>query len=232
MDAIWFLRPEHIVHPYASRFYPSEVVKAAGVYEHPVSDILERCFVLQTKDYIRGRPVDWQEGQSIYVCEQRYNESYKSVSKIKNWASCFPPGHKPDAIQLKLFPQPMVIKKLPSASMMNRAGKQHTSEPVSTAGSPSSHQGSSSYISSREATPKEEEQEPPKEEPAKLAKSNKRKSAQLLPDSPPLKVAITLTERAESGLQLPSKVRAIPSIQHHRFRCNFSNLSTKQQCAT
>ncbi|KAK3819787.1 MAG: hypothetical protein J3Q66DRAFT_162612 [Benniella sp.] len=227
LDAIWFLRPEHIVHPYASRFYSSEVVKAAGVYEHLVNDILERCFVLQTKDYIRGRPVNWQEGQSIYVCEQRYNESYKSVSKIKNWASCFPPGHKPDAVQLKLFPQPMVIKKLPSASMVEKAGKQHTNE--STAGSPSSLRESSTYGSSREATPKEDE-EPSKNETLKSAKSNKRKSTQLLPGSPPQKVAVTLIEKPELDSQLPLKTRVVPSGQH-RFRCNFSNLSTKQQCS-
>ncbi|KAF9997773.1 hypothetical protein BGZ65_006652, partial [Modicella reniformis] len=208
------------------RFYQSEVVKAAGVYEHLVSDIKERCFVLQTKDYIRGRPVNWKEGQSIYVCEQRYNESYKSVSKIKNWASCFPPGHKPEPVQLKLFPQPLAIKKLPSASMVDKAVKRDTSEPASRAESPSSLQdSSSSYASSREGTPKEQL---PKEEHPKTTKSNKRKSAQIQLDSTS-KLVTTLTERPEPDSQPPSKTRTTPSLQH-RYRCYYANMQTEQNC--
>ncbi|KAG0241333.1 hypothetical protein BGX31_001232, partial [Mortierella sp. GBA43] len=224
LDAIWFLRPEHIVHPYSSRFYPSEVVKTAGAYEHLVNDIVEKCFVLQTKDYIRGRPVEWQEGQSIYVCEQRYNESYKSVSKIKNWASCFPLGHRPDPVQLKMFPQPLTIKKLPSASMIDKAGKQHTSETVSTVGS---REGSTS--SSRGVTPKQDGETIPKEDSTK--KSNKRKSTQLSLDLPPPKAAAILTEKPETDSLLLSKARALPAAQP-RFRCNYSNFSTNLPCNT
>jgi len=124
LDATWFLRPEQIIHPYTTRFYPSEVVKATGSHEHLVNEIIDKCYVLYLRDYVRGRPLEWKEGQIIYLCEQRYNESYKNVSKIKNWASCLPPGHKPGDIKLKLFPEPLVIKKLPSVSMVEKAGKQ------------------------------------------------------------------------------------------------------------
>ncbi|KAF9926963.1 hypothetical protein FBU30_003605 [Linnemannia zychae] len=136
VDAGWFLRPEQIIVPYASRFYASEVVKMSERVDYTLDDIQGRCYVLQTKDYIRGRPISWKKGQEIYVCEQRYNDSYKSVSKIKNWATCLPPGHKHDNIALTPFPYPLVLKKLPSASMLNKAGKQDTSEPASQIDTP------------------------------------------------------------------------------------------------
>ncbi|KAF9432181.1 hypothetical protein BGZ76_011152, partial [Entomortierella beljakovae] len=224
LDAVWFLRPEHIVHPYSSRFYSSEVVKASGVHEHFVNDIIERCFVLQPKDYIRGRPTNWKKGQSIYVCEQRYNESYKSVSKIKNWASCLPSGHKPGDIHLDLFPHPLAIKKLPSASMLDKTVKRDTSESISRASTP---QGtSSSYESSREPTPTPE---PPKVIApivTTTTKSNKRKSAQMQLGT--LSFEPTVIEKLV--LTTPTSA-SVPRHSNHRYRCNFSNLSNKQQCA-
>ncbi|KAF9958085.1 hypothetical protein BGZ70_009312 [Mortierella alpina] len=234
LDAVWFLRPENIVHPYASRFYPSEVVKASGVHAHLVEDVVERCFVLQTKDYIRGRPHNWKEGLSIYVCEQRYNESYKSVTKIKNWASCLPPGHKPTDIQLVPYPQPLTIKKNPSASMVDKAGRQDTSEPASRAGTPEDTPSSSpSWSPEAETKP-----------PVKATKSKKRKSAQLYPEQPiqPTKPEVIEPEEQpalQPTPQYPAQHPAPAARQHRpaspsvpRFRCNFSNLDTKKQCAS
>ncbi|KAG9321032.1 hypothetical protein KVV02_004993 [Mortierella alpina] len=141
LDATWFLRPEQIVHSYTSRFYPSEVVKASGPHEHLVDEIQERCFVLYTRDFVRGRPVDWRQGQSIYVCEQRYSESSKTVTKIKNWASILPPGRKPSDIKFNLFPEPLVLKKLPSASMVEKAGKHDYGEGASRSSTPQDMRG-------------------------------------------------------------------------------------------
>ncbi|KAF9979609.1 hypothetical protein BGZ75_009428 [Mortierella antarctica] len=234
LDAVWFLRPENIVHPYASRFYPSEVVKASGVHAHLVEDVVERCFVLQTKDYIRGRPHNWKEGLSIYVCEQRYNESYKSVTKIKNWASCLPPGHKPADIELVTYPQPLSIKKNPSASMVDKAGRQDTSEPASRAGTPEDTPASSpSWSQEAETKPA-----------AKTTKSKKRKSAQLYPEPPfqPAKPEVVETGEQQARQPTPHYLaqQASPAARQHRpaspsvprFRCNFSNLDTKKQCAS
>ncbi|KAI8602877.1 hypothetical protein EDD21DRAFT_303076 [Dissophora ornata] len=136
LDATWFLRPDQIVHPYASRFYPTEVLKASASHEHLVDEILEKCFVLYTRDYVRGRPAEWRQGQSIYLCEQRYSEAYRSVSKIKNWASCLPPGHKPSDMKLNLFAEPLLLKKLPSASMVDKAGKYDANEGTSRSSTP------------------------------------------------------------------------------------------------
>ncbi|KAG0298225.1 hypothetical protein BGZ98_000277, partial [Dissophora globulifera] len=160
LDATWFLRPDQIVHPYASRFYPSEVLKASG-HEHLVSEIQDKCFVLYTRDYIRGRPAEWKHGQGIYLCEQRYSETYKSVAKIKNWASCFPPGHKPSDMKLNLYPEPLVIKKLPGMSMVDKAGRQDSKE-----GDP------------RSTTPQDPGLRP--------TASNKRNSVNQHPGSPPM----------------------------------------------
>ncbi|KAF9979523.1 hypothetical protein BGZ65_006438 [Modicella reniformis] len=136
LDATWFLRPEQTVHPYASRFYPSEVLKASGSHEHTVEEIQEKCFVLYVRDFVRGRPMEWKQGQNIYVCEQRYNETYKSLSKIKNWASCLPPGHKPSDMKLNPYPEPLNLKKLPSASMVDKAGRQDANEGSSRSSTP------------------------------------------------------------------------------------------------
>ncbi|KAG0309630.1 hypothetical protein BGZ98_000039 [Dissophora globulifera] len=256
MDASWFLRPEHIVHPYASRFYPGEVVKASGLHEHLVSDIQGRCFVLQTKDYIRGRPMNCKPGQSIYLCEQRYNDSYKSVSKIKNWATCLPPGHKPGDIQLRLHPQPLTIKKLPSASMVDKAGKVDSSESISRG--PTPRRTSSTYASSSEPSSEPEanpEPEPsPEPEPPRPARPNKRKSSHMLPESSPsdaimadipakAKLARTEPPFAVAHLERqppfttpspsagpPSQLSAPPLSSHGHFRCNYPNVFTKQYC--
>ncbi|KAG0249999.1 hypothetical protein BG011_008729 [Mortierella polycephala] len=229
IDAVWFLRPEHIIHPYASRFYPSEVVKASGVHEHLVDDILERCFVLQTKDYIRGRPENWNEGQSIYVCEQRYNDSYKSVTKIKNWASCLPPGHKPGDIQLNMFSHPLVLKKLPSASMMDKAGKQDSSENASRASSPRNSASSKSW--SPESTPKamiKSESTPIPAPTLKKTKSNKRKSTQMTPGSPPLHSVKVKSD--DAGQPAPIAPPRVAASSLSRFHCLYSSLATKAQC--
>ncbi|KAF9950132.1 hypothetical protein BGZ72_008157 [Mortierella alpina] len=225
---------EKYVADYPCRFYPSEVVKASGVHAHLVEDVVERCFVLQTKDYVRGRPDNWKEGLSIYVCEQRYNESYKSVTKIKNWASCLPPGHKPTDIQLVPHPQPLVIKKLPSASMVDKAGRQDTSEPASRAATPEDTPSSSPSWSPEAET-----------KPAvKTTKSKKRKSAQLYPEPPsqPVKPEAVEAEEQQASQPTPHHLaqHPAPTARQHRpaspsvprFRCNFSNLDTKKQCAS
>ncbi|KAK3837328.1 MAG: Bromodomain-containing protein [Linnemannia gamsii] len=214
VDAGWFLRPEQIIVPYASRFYASEVVKMSERVDYLLDDVQGRCFVLQTKDYVRGRPVSWKEGQTIYVCEQRYNESYKSVTKIKNWANCLPPGQKNDSLPLTPFPYPLVLKKLPSASMLHRAGKQDTSEPVSRINTP---QGSAYTAESEESESEETEEsgEPspsaspsvspeasPMMKPKAAPKKTKAKTApKTTPKSPPAPKATKTNKRKSSQIQ-------------------------------
>ncbi|KAG0254129.1 hypothetical protein BGZ95_006125, partial [Linnemannia exigua] len=224
VDAGWFLRPEQIIVPYASRFYASEVVKMSERVDYLLDDVQGRCFVLQTKDYVRGRPVSWKEGQTIYVCEQRYNESYKSVTKIKNWANCLPPGQKNDSISLTPFPYPLVLKKLPSASMLRRAGKQDTSEPVSRANTP---QGSAYTAESEESESEDTEElvEPspsaspsvspeasPRVKPKAAPKKTKAKTTpKATPKSPPAPKTTKTNKRKSSQIQPDALVA--PSIK-------------------
>ncbi|KAF9084728.1 hypothetical protein BGX23_010265 [Mortierella sp. AD031] len=253
-DAGWFLRPEQVIVPYASRFYPSEVVKMSERLDYSLGDIQGRCFVLQTKDYIRGRPVSWKEGQEIYLCEQRYNDSYKSVSKIKNWSTCLPPGNKNDEIPLTPFPYPLVLKKLPSASMMNKAGRQDTSEPVSRASTPQS----SDYLeefsvsdspsvtpiatpkmtpkTTPKATPKTTPKTTPKSTPApKTTKSNKRKSSQIQQSeaivAQPTKTAkiVKTTEFLQQVSQEPDEPSPARPAQA-TFHCVYPNPIDKTVC--
>jgi len=200
VDAGWFLRPEQIIVPYASRFYASEVVKMSERADYFLEDIQGRCYVLQTRDYIRGRPVGWKEGQAIYVCEQRYNESYKSVTKIKNWSNCLPPSVKNDQVPLNLYPYPLVLKKLPSASMMNKTGKQETSEPVSRVSSPQS----SRY--SEESGEESEELE--ESSPTPLPSVSPVASPQMKPKAAPKKAAPKAAPKATPPKTTPKSIPA------------------------
>ncbi|KAF9140652.1 hypothetical protein BGX30_006185 [Mortierella sp. GBA39] len=188
LDAGWFLRPEQIIVPYASRFYPSEVVKMSERVDYFLGDVQGRCYVLQTKDYIRGRPASWKEGQAIYVCEQRYNESYKSVTKIKNWPACLPPDQKHDNLTLTPYPYPLVLKKLPSASMLNRVGKQDTSEPMSRTSTP---QSSAAYMAESEAELEESDvsEEPDEPSPSASPRVSPEVTSKMKPKAAPKKAA-------------------------------------------
>lgn len=202
MDAGWFLRPEQIIVPYASRFYPSEVVKMSERVDYFLGDVQGRCYVLQTKDYIRGRPLSWKEGQAIYVCEQRYNESYKSVTKIKNWPACLPPELKHDNVALNPYPYPLVLKKLPSASMLNRAGKQDASEHVSRNNTPQS----SAYTAESEAESEESEVSEESEEasPSPSPSVSPEATPKMKPKAAPKKVVPKKTTPKTSPKSTPT----------------------------
>ncbi|KAG0092486.1 hypothetical protein BGZ93_008290 [Podila epicladia] len=136
-DATWFLRPDQFVHPYASQFSETEVVKAIGSHEHLESDIINKCFVLYPSVYVKGRPVQWKEGQRIYVCDQRYNAKKDTVTKIKNWPSVFPKGFVLNEVKLKFFSEPLVITKLPSTATVRRPVNMKSDEPSSRQSTPS-----------------------------------------------------------------------------------------------
>ncbi|KAG0347671.1 hypothetical protein BG005_011960 [Podila minutissima] len=136
-DATWFLRPDQFEHPYASQFSETEVVKAIGSHEHLETDVIDKCFVLYPSVYVKGRPVQWKEGQRIYVCDQRYNAKKDTVTKIKNWPSVFPKGFVLNEVKLKFFSEPLVITKLPSTATIPRPVNKEPHEPSSRQSTPS-----------------------------------------------------------------------------------------------
>ncbi|KAG0040935.1 hypothetical protein BGZ82_005486 [Podila clonocystis] len=136
-DATWFLRPDQFEHPYASQFSETEVVKAIGSHEHLETDVINKCFVLYPSVYVKGRPVQWKEGQRIYVCDQRYNAKKDTVTKIKNWPSVFPKGFVLNEVKLKFFSEPLVITKLLSTATVRRPVNKESDEPTSRQSTPS-----------------------------------------------------------------------------------------------
>ncbi|KAF9391178.1 hypothetical protein CPB97_007298 [Podila verticillata] len=136
-DATWFLRPDQFEHPYASQFSETEVVKAIGSHEHLETHLIDKCFVLYPSVYVKGRPVQWKEGQRIYVCDQRYNAKKDTVTKIKNWPSVFPKGFILNEVKLKFYPEPLVITKLPSTATVRRPVNKEPEDPSSRQSTPS-----------------------------------------------------------------------------------------------
>jgi hypothetical protein len=82
-----------------------EVLKSNRSYTYTVGDILGRCWVLFAKDYVRGKPKG-ADMKHVYVCEQRYTDQGKSISKIKTWRDKVP--------ELELYNTPLTIKYVPS----------------------------------------------------------------------------------------------------------------------
>ncbi|KAF9426445.1 hypothetical protein BGZ94_006511 [Podila epigama] len=172
-DATWFLRPDQFENPYGSQFAHAEVVKAIGSHEHPESDVIDKCFVLYPSVFVRGRPVQWKEGQAIYVCDQRYNEKRGTVTKIKNWPSVFPKTHVMEEIKLNLFSEPMVLTRIPSTTTAPPpAAKQSSEEAPSRQSTPNDSMFANSSVTPTTPTPAS-------------STARKRKSAQISGTSVP-----------------------------------------------
>ncbi|KAK6349862.1 hypothetical protein TWF696_006124 [Orbilia brochopaga] len=89
INVCWYYRPENTVHRTNKRFYENEVAKTGQYRDHPVDDIIDRCYVMFFTKASRGRPRN-SAGKHIYICEARYNEDKKHFNKIKTWKSCIP----------------------------------------------------------------------------------------------------------------------------------------------
>ncbi|CAG8771015.1 16686_t:CDS:1, partial [Funneliformis caledonium] len=106
----WYYRPEQTKHQATHKFYENEVFKTSGFLDISFNDVVEKCYVLQHKDYIAGRP-EGSDGMSVYLCKSRYSEQQTNFIKIKKW-----PGKK---INLVRYDKPLVLKKVESALAAN-----------------------------------------------------------------------------------------------------------------
>ncbi|CAG8467825.1 18250_t:CDS:10 [Acaulospora morrowiae] len=109
----WYYRAEQTKHQASKKFYKDEVFKTNTFQDHPIEDIIEKCYVLPIKDYVSGRPKN-SEGKMIYVCESRYTEHGNTFSKIRNWLGCLPRDSPVIKIELDRFESPLVLKKIGS----------------------------------------------------------------------------------------------------------------------
>lgn len=114
MNACWYYRPEQTVHRYDRHFYENEVVKTGQYRDHPIDEVVDRCFVMFFTRYNKGRPRNFPADKEIYVCEARYNEEKHKLNKIKTWASCLPDEVRDKDYEMDLFDAPKKMKKFPS----------------------------------------------------------------------------------------------------------------------
>lgn len=114
VNACWYYRPEQTVHRFDRHFYENEVVKTGQYRDHPIDEVIDRCFVMFFTRYNKGRPRNFAADKEIYVCEARYNEEKHKLNKIKTWASCLPDEVRDKDYEMDLFDAPRKIKKVPS----------------------------------------------------------------------------------------------------------------------
>ncbi|KAF2641506.1 Bromodomain-containing protein [Massarina eburnea CBS 473.64] len=114
VNACWYYRPEQTVHRFDRHFLENEVVKTGQYRDHPIDEVVDRCFVMFVTRYNKGRPRDFPRDKDIYVCEARYNEENHKLNKIKTWASCLPDEVRDKDYVMDLFDAPRKLKKVPS----------------------------------------------------------------------------------------------------------------------
>ncbi|KAF9731518.1 hypothetical protein PMIN06_009934 [Paraphaeosphaeria minitans] len=114
VNACWYYRPEQTVHRFDRHFLDNEVVKTGQYRDHPIDEVVDRCFVMFVTRYNKGRPRDFPTDKEIYVCEARYNEENHKLNKIKTWASCLPDEVRDKDYVMDLFDAPRKLKKIPS----------------------------------------------------------------------------------------------------------------------
>lgn len=114
VNACWYYRPEQTVHRFDRHFLENEVVKTGQYRDHPIDEVVDRCFVMFFTRYNKGRPRNFPADKEIYVCEARYNEEKHKLNKIKTWASCLPDEVRDKDYEMDLFDAPRKIKKVPS----------------------------------------------------------------------------------------------------------------------
>ncbi|RDI84002.1 putative transcription initiation factor TFIID subunit [Venturia inaequalis] len=114
INACWYYRPEQTVHRYDRHFFEDEVVKTGQYRDHPIDEIVDRCFVMFFTRYNKGRPRNFPADKEIYVCEARYNEEKHKLNKIKTWASCLPDEVRDKDYEMDLFETQKKMKKVPS----------------------------------------------------------------------------------------------------------------------
>ena len=114
INACWYYRPEQTIHQHEKHFFPNEVVKTGQYRDHRVDEIVDRCFVMFTTRYSRGRPRGLAADKEVYVCDSRYNELKHKLNKIKTWASCLPDEVRDKDYEMDLFDGIKKVRKIPS----------------------------------------------------------------------------------------------------------------------
>ncbi|XP_055908017.1 histone-lysine N-methyltransferase ash1 [Eupeodes corollae] len=84
-----FLRPHETFHEPSRRFYPNEVVRVPLYELVPIDLVIGRCWVLDRTTFCKGRPVDCNNEDHVFICELRVDKSARFFAKAKiNWPTC------------------------------------------------------------------------------------------------------------------------------------------------
>ncbi|CAG8479044.1 12160_t:CDS:10 [Ambispora gerdemannii] len=81
-----FYRPDQTEHPSSMKFFEKEVFKTSVIEEHMLMDIVGKCFVMHSRDYILAHPEGFDDND-VYVCESSYAVASKFFTPIGDWAS-------------------------------------------------------------------------------------------------------------------------------------------------
>lgn len=114
VNACWYYRPEQTIHHFEKHFWPNEVLKTSQYRDHPIEDVLDKCFVMFFTRFTRGRPRGLDPDTEVFVCEARYNEEKHKINKIKTWSSCLPDEVRDKDYEMDMFEAQKKIKKEPS----------------------------------------------------------------------------------------------------------------------
>ncbi|KAJ1829818.1 hypothetical protein LPJ56_000130, partial [Coemansia sp. RSA 2599] len=93
----WYVYPQNASHPPYMEFYKTAVLRTFRQTTVPLERVRELCYVVQPADAMVGRPGEWVEGKSIFVCDSRYVDKGDFIQKIKHWNR----GIWPDAMDQK-----------------------------------------------------------------------------------------------------------------------------------
>ncbi|EWC45580.1 hypothetical protein DRE_05438 [Drechslerella stenobrocha 248] len=133
LNVCWYYRPENTVHRTNKRFYENEVAKTGQYRDHPVEDILARCYVMFFTKASRGRPKN-SAGKAIYICEARYNEDKKHFNKIKTWKSCIPDEIRSRGDDTEYWEKQVPLVKVGSPFLVDISDEARAKIPDTTAG--------------------------------------------------------------------------------------------------
>ena len=118
-----FMRPENMAQHGSRKFYPNEVFKTDIMQECTPGQLSGRCIVLYIDDYIRGRPLEWNnrdKQKDVFVCDSRYSVATNRYDKIKDWKECLHEDMRDEELVLVPFDQPLKLEKVAVVSKDQR----------------------------------------------------------------------------------------------------------------
>lgn len=103
-----YYRPAETFHQPNRKFFEQEVFKTDQHHAYPLTEVVGKCYVLPTVDYMKMRPENVDE-KDVYVCESRYNSRNRFFKKIKSF-----PFNVGERVKLIERDEPLEMKRVDS----------------------------------------------------------------------------------------------------------------------